>query len=303
MPGTIEECRLAGCDPETWVKKGWLDYLVAAEYNCTWPGLHVEQFSAFCRGRCTLYAQMGDQLGGSWAGKPRITGRGQAVHAAQPESYRGMLLTVEEARAAAYNFYTWGADGISFWNISCTTGTRGPQTGPEHRERMFHWMNEVIDPDRIRNNRKNYHYLPQWKGFSASKGNFAYRQEHYTPMGGFRGQTLEFPRTAINCRQAFKFRMADGRNGEKTNALLRFRMLEYSPRSRFQFDVNGQPIAGNSLSLVADPDNAELSAYWMELNLRDCSCFRGDNELGVTRLDQENTERNPYMEELEVIVG
>ena len=120
--GTLEECWNCGLDPKAWVKNGWVDYMVVCEPNCTWPMMHVEEFAAFTRGtKCELYAQMGDMMGGSWSGKPEIKDRGLAQSPAH-KGYSGMLLTSEEAKAAAYNFYTWGAQGISFWNIACNMG-------------------------------------------------------------------------------------------------------------------------------------------------------------------------------------
>jgi len=223
MPSTIEECRLAGCDPATWVKNGWIDYLIVAEHNCTWPGTHIEESKIFCKNRCEVYVQMGDMMGGCWQGKPRITGREIAQF---KESYNGMLLTNEEARAAAYNFYTWGADGIAFWNISCNTGTQGKWSGPASRKRIFGWMNRVIDLKKAKNGKRVYHYLPLYKGISQREPNYTYKEELRSPIGAFKGQVLTFSTEDAGKRKTFRFRMADGRTGDNGN-------LNYLPHHCF----------------------------------------------------------------------
>lgn len=163
MMSTVEECLNAGCDPETWAKNDMIDFLVVADYNYSYPNLKVEEFAAFCKGHCKLYAQMGDMLGGVWKGKPEIHDRGLASIPGE-KGYNSMILTNEEARACAANHYRWGADGIAFWNIACSIGTRGAKVGPEQRSRMLDWMNEVINPQKLFHQPRTYHYLPLYKG-------------------------------------------------------------------------------------------------------------------------------------------
>jgi hypothetical protein len=298
---TVDECWLAGCDAETWCRSGWIDYLIVAEHNCTWPGTRVDEFRPFCTGRCELYVQMGDMIGGAWRGQPRIAGRGVAQFR---DCYNGMLNTPEEARAAAHNYYAWGADGIAFWNISCNLGRQGKWGGPEQRERVFAWMNTVIDPARAQSGPHIYRYLPLYKGITQSgPRNYAFREELRSPNGAVKGQVLEFPPADTGRRKSFWFRMADGRNGERLSGLLRFRAFHCPAPHVLGVDVNGVPVEPTCFRVTPDPDNVEMGAVWFELDLAACPPLQGDNELGLTRTPTAPaTQRTPYVEELEVRV-
>jgi len=299
MPSTIEACWLAGCDPETWVRNGWIDYLVVAEHNCTWPGTRVDEFVPFCRGRCELYVQMGDMMGGVWQGKPRIVGRGVAQFA---EGYWGMLLSNEEARGAAANFFAWGADGVAFWNISCNIGNQGKWHSPEQRARTLGWMNEVIRPERVTTRPRTYHYLPLYKGIHIPERNYAYRENLCSPLGERKGQILEFPAAEVGQRKTFEFRLADGRDGSKVAGRLRFRVLHCDADSRVRVDVNGAVLDQGKVKRALDPDNQDISAWWFAIDLADCPPLRGDNELGLTWLEAPGA-AVPCVEELEITVS
>jgi len=304
MPSTIEECWLEGADVRTWVENGWIDYVVAAEYNDTWPGTRVDEFVPFCKGRCEVYAQMGNIIGSSWKGKPVITGRGEYLANDREPGYVSMRINNEEARGAAANYSAWGADGISFWNISCSTGTRGKgnEIGPEHRARMFAWMNEAIDPARVEAGKRTYHYVPLYKGLQESKSNYFYHGNLQSPLGGVRSQVLEFPAEDRGKRKAFRFRMADGRNGEKLAGTLRFRVLHCGQDAEVTVDVNGTVVEADKIGRTVDPANEDVGASWFELSLEDCPALRGDKELGLTCMG-EGGDKVPYMEELEARVG
>ena len=128
VPSTMNECFLAGLDVTACVKRGYFDYIIPSEHNCAWPGLNVEQFVAAAAGTgCKVYAHMNDMVGCMWTGKPEPEGRGVAK-APTWTGYHSMMNTPEEARAAAYNFYSWGAQGIGFWNIpnNCNPGYGKP---------------------------------------------------------------------------------------------------------------------------------------------------------------------------------
>ena len=300
VPATLQECELAGLDPKSWVEYGWVDFLVAADWNATWPDLPVEQFAAFTsETSCRLYAQMGDMMGGTWAGKPDVTGRGLA-YAPGRTGYGGMLLTSEEARAAARNHYAWGADGIGFWNIACNQGRGKWGHIPGQHERVWHWMNEVIDPDRVRAGARHYHFLPLYKRDRVLLRNYAWNEDLKTPTGGTRGQVLIF--TKQDERGVFIFRMADGRDGEPLEGVLRFSFHHTCAEDRFDVDINGATVDSSKLQRVYDAAGDPPCTRY-EIALSDCPPFRGDNELGLTWRGRGTPVQDiPYMEQLEVIV-
>ena len=309
---------LCGLDPRTWVEKGWLDYIIQCDFNCTDPQIPVAEFAEFCKDSpCTHHVRMGNMVGGRWGAKPFITGRKVVYH--RKRSYGGMILTPAEARGAAANAYGFGADGIGLWNLCCDTGLRHYQkTGKpdmaheQFVKNMHEWANEVASPDRVRAGRRVYHYLPIYKGEKVMDRNYPVNELRTGPAGQ-PAQIVKFPPKSLGFRQVFRFLMADGRDGGKLNGTLRLRMLQSTLEDRFALDINGKPINPAYVRRADEPDD-ELPAVWYEVGLSHCPPFAGQNELGITPLEVNLHpaldgdaaflyEPYPYMEELIVTVN
>ena len=71
IPESLHTCWLAWVDIETWVKKGWIDFVVISTWNNTDPQLPVDEFSRFTRpaGVDTIVT-MGNMIGSLSAGPP-----------------------------------------------------------------------------------------------------------------------------------------------------------------------------------------------------------------------------------------
>jgi len=304
---TIDESLGAGLDVAAWMKRGYLDYAIASEFNNSWPGLNVEQFVAAAEGTgCEVYGMMGDMIGSGWAGKPEPEDRGLA-RAAKRTGYQCMLNTPEEARATAANLYAWGAKGIGFWNMPNNFNMWGHgECGqfPEQRERILSWMLEAIDPERVRAGRRRYHYIPLYKrNFVGVKRNYKYLESWRSPHGAFKASTIYFNEGMQGVRQVFPFRMADGRDGEKLRGTFRFRMIHCTDEDAFGLDINGAPVPADKIRRTVDTTDPEMCWTWVEMDLAECPAFRGDNELGITwRSEADHALTVPYMEELDVTV-
>ncbi len=309
VPEGIRECWLAGVDAETWVRNGWIDYLIASTFNESNPQLAVDEFARFTRGRTQLLVSMGDMIGGTWSGPPKITGRGPGQFR---DSYSGMLMTPPEARAAAANYYAWGADGIGFWNVCTKMGTGGGKlrlTQEQARvqwERLWSWMNAALDRPALAREERYYHYLPlfKWATIPAPPNrNYAWYGQGQSPLGTLSTQILQFPADEVGIRKAYRFRMADGRDGSAVNALVRFRVFHLEPADVVEFDLNGWPVsAANVRASRLDAAALGLPGMQFELQLSHCTHFRGDNALGIIVHTAAKRAAVPYMEELEVIV-
>jgi hypothetical protein len=306
VPESVDACWLAGIDIRTWVEKGWVDYVAAATWNNTDPQLPVDQFAAFTKpAGVQLLVLMGNMIGAIWSGPPVIYNRDPAAmspkHAA---GYQGMLITEAEARAAAANYYAWGADGISLWNVGIHFG--GIETGsPAHRDRIKRWTHAVCDPAKLFEGKRWYHYLPMGKGISARKPpsrSYPWYDEGRSPLGHKNGPILEFTPESTGKRLAFPFRMADGRDGVPLKGSLRFRVFLLSPDDDLSIDINGKPVTPSDVSRRPVDPRAELPGICFTIDLEDCPPFEGDNELGLTLLSSGTREKIPYMEELEVFV-
>jgi len=301
VPDSIRSCWLAGLDPETWVRNGWISYVIVSTWNEADPQIRVDEFSRFTKGRTQLLVSMGNMMGGYWKGLPKVTDRGLAQFS---PSYSGMLLTAEEARAFANNYYAWGADGIHFWNISCDLGNRGLFAGQAQQSRTFLWMNAVSSPEKVLSGPRRYHYLPlhKWSVRMAPPDrNYPWYGKRQSPLGAVKTQILQFDEAGV--RQTYRFRMADGRHGEKLTGTLRFPIYFVQPEDHIEIDINGRPVADSKIKKTpCDRDAIGLPGLWIEVSLGDCPPFRGDNELGIILHTERTREAVPYMEELDVIV-
>jgi len=304
VPEGIRECWLAGLDPKTWVERGWIDYLTVATFNETDPQVPVEEFTSLTAGRnCQVLVAMGNMMGGVWTGLPKITDRGTAQFR---ECYYGMLLTPAEARACAANYEIAGADGISFWNISCNMGTKGKFCSPTNQKLTHAWMRAVIDRPGIWKAPRRYHYLPIYKwtrDVSPPARNYAFYDQGQSPLGTRKTQILRFPPTATGKRQTYRFRMADGRNGETLSGTLRFRIFHLRPEDRLAIDVNGAIVdRAKTQRSDLDPNTIGLPGAAFEVAFEDCPPLRGRNELGLTLESTARGGEVPYMEELDILV-
>ncbi|MAE64399.1 MAG: hypothetical protein CMJ18_09015 [Phycisphaeraceae bacterium] len=304
---TIEESFGAGLDVGAWMQRGWLDYVIPCEHNCSWPGLEVEQFVSAAEGTdCAVYGMMGDMIGGAWMSKPDPEPRGLA-RAEQWNGYCSMLNTSDEARATAANVYAWGATGIGFWNIPNNFNLfRHGKWGrsPEQQQRMLDWIHEAIDPDRIAAGTRRYHYVPIYKrDYHGVQRNYKYLECWRSQHGAFKGPTIFFNEGRRGARQVFPFRAADGREGETLEGTLRFRMLHCLDEDAFGVDINGTTVPAHDLERTEDRTDPEIPWTWVKLELANCPPLRGDNELGLTWRSTRDTGMNvPYMEELDMIV-
>ncbi len=298
---------LCGLDPRSWVERGWLDYLIQCDFNCTNPQVPVAEFADFCQGsRCTHHVRMGNMMAGGWGGKPVMSGRKTTAYKGN-RSYGGMVLTPEEARGAAANIYGFGADGIGLWNICCNMGDRhkAGATGPDRgkfQQDMMDWIAAVASPEAVESAPRCYHFLPIYKKETLPVRNYPVNGLYTGPTGSL-CQIVHFYPNSRCYRQVYRFRMADGRHGEKLVGRLRLRILSSTLDDAFALDINRVAIDGERIQCTFE-DDEELPAVWYEVELAHCPPFAGDNELGMTLTEYGRRDgvAVPYMEELEITV-
>ena len=309
IPESIEACWRAGVDIETWVKRGWVDYVVLSTWNNTDPNLPVGEFTRFTKpaGVDTIVV-MGNMIGSVYSGPPKILDRPIAMSAKhKSESYQAMLLTAAEARGAAANYYAAGADSISFWNVGIHFG--GEVTAaPEQRKRIAGWTQAVITPQRVYQGPRTYRYLPMGKGISSRKPpvrNYPWYDEGFSPLGQKNSPTLTFSNDQLGKRLVFPFQMADGRDGQPLQGKLTCWVYYLTDQDQLTVDINGKAVAaGNIRRLAAGQRRGGLPGQRLEISLADCPAFRGKNQLGLTLTKLVGQHKQPpYMEELEIVVA
>ena len=303
VPESIATCWLAGVDIETWVRRGWIDYIVISTWNNTDPQLPVDEFTRFTKpaGVDTIVV-MGNMMGCIDTNPPMILDRPEAMSAKHAKNYQGMLLTTSEARGAAANYYTWGADSISFWNVGIHFGNE-KTAAPRQRERIARWTQAVQSPRRVFSGPRTYRYLPMGKGISSRKPplrNYPWYDDGRSPLGHVNSPVL---RLLNDKRHTFPFRMADGRDGGKLKGKLTFWVYHLKKNDKLTVDINGKSVAPSKIHrFKAGLRRGGLLGERVEIALADCPPFRGKNILGLKIKTPTKKEFTPYMEELEVAV-
>jgi hypothetical protein len=307
VPESIDACWLAGVDIETWVKRGWIDYVVISTWNNTDPQIRVDQFARFTKpANVDTIVVMGNMIGSLSQPPPTILDRPIAMSAKhKTNSYLAMLITESEARGAAANYYMWGADSISFWNVGIHFGGEATAT-PEQRDRMKRWTHAVRSKDNVFSGRRTYRYLPMGKGISSRKPpvrNYPWYDEGRSPLGHRNSPTLTFGNETVGKRKAFPFRMADGRESEWLEGRLTFWCYRLEADDELLVDINGKSIDADKITRVpSGKRRGGVPGQRFEIALTDCPPFRGDNELGLTLNTSPGERQSPWMEELEIVV-
>ena len=303
---SIEACWRSGVDIETWVERGWVDYIVISTWNNTDPQLRVDQFAKFAKPQnVDLICVMGNMMGAVNSGPPFILDRPIAMSAKHAKSYMGMLLTESEARGAAANFYTGGADSISFWNVGIHFGSLATATS-EQIERMQRWTSAVANQKAVFSGPRTYRYLPMGKGMSDRAPplrNYPWYDEGYSPLGHKNSPTIHLGKASVGQKHAFPFLMADGRHGEKLDGKLTFWVYLLESPTQLTIDINGVQIPPEKVEAVkSGMRRGGIKGFRFEVALSNCPSFKGDNELGLTLNMANKADKIPYMEELEIVV-
>ena len=306
VPESLAACWLAGVDVQTWVKHGWIDYLVISTWNNTDPQLRVSEFSQFTRpaGVDTIVV-MGNMMGCIDVNPPLILDRPVAMSAKHGKNYQGMLLTAREARGAAANYYTFGADSISFWNVGIHFGSE-VTAGPEQQQRIAQWTSAVATREDVFSGPRTYRYLPMGKGISTRKPpvrNYPWYDENRSPLGHQNNPILRFGVGVNGDRQIFPFLMADGRDGRTIEGKMTFWIYHLDPTDELMVSINGRRVPPRKVRRLPTGDRrGGLPGQRVEIALGDCPPFAGENQLGLMISLPAGSERVPYMEELEVQV-
>ena len=99
VPQRLEECEYLGFDLATWIREGLVDFIVPSDFMHSDTNMKTEEFVRLAKGtHCKIYPAI----------HPRISMDGPNEH------YR--LMSLANFRAAAHNYYGFGADGISPYN-------------------------------------------------------------------------------------------------------------------------------------------------------------------------------------------
>ena len=151
VPQTIEECDFLGFDLATWIGEGLVDYVVPSDFMHTDTNMETEVFVKLAEGTdCKVYPGLHNRIS---LDKPN-------------EHYR--LMNLANFRAAARNFYAFGADGISPYNYQMSWGRRcmGVRSSAYASylwPAALGYLRELRNPDEISEHDRHYLLHSLWK--------------------------------------------------------------------------------------------------------------------------------------------
>jgi len=308
VPQLIGECEHLGFDIATWINEGLVDYVVPSEFFHTDTNMKTEDFVKLTEGTdCKVYPAIHNQISMD----------------APNEHYK--LMTQANFRAAAQNFYAFGAHGISPYNYQRAWGRR---FAAEVRAASYAcymwpaalgWLRELRDPAEMAEQDRHYLFYALHKK-RQTVGGYPSDENIYLNPGN---EVLEGSR---------RFRMAEDFSDPRLRATMQFKVLGLtdsgghrnvrSKGDRLEIRINDAVVPPEYVTIVYDkhPDEfrngqsvfegdplPEFHEYVIDLNWettgRQQPLIFGDNILTVRLLPPEaETKGEVSIEELECYV-
>lgn len=149
VPSTLEECDALGYDVKTWIREGLVDYVTPTDFWSTDFGARTEKFVALTKQTsCKVYPSL-----------------------SPPSSFPTpdrRFLTPAQYRAAANNFYAFGADGLSaynyFWTWAYQHGNVMAGLGTVWPTRSLEILTPLKNPAACRTGTRQYLAYTLWTG-------------------------------------------------------------------------------------------------------------------------------------------
>ena len=297
VPQSIEECAYLGFDLATWIKEGWVDYVVPSDFMHIDMNMKTEDFVNLTKGtRCEIY--------------PAIHNR---ISFDEPnEHYR--LMNLANFRAAAQNFYGFGADGISPYNYQFAFERRAVA----HRSSAYAaymwpaalgWLRELRDPDSIKQHDRHYLFYATWK------------KPHRSPSGFFHDENIYLDRAQPVLEGSRRFRMAEDFGDSHLRTTMQFKAVGLKDNEKLDIKINDKQAPIDYITRVADKNGQNVyegdtllpfCLYVIDMNWettgREQPLVFGDNRLSVRLVPAERGESDPEatgvvgIEELECYV-
>ena len=220
VPDVLEQCGAVGFDVEQWVRQSLVDYLVPSHFGHMDYNMRVEDFRRLTQNtKCRIYPSM---HGVYWTGHTRVGGF-------RPPHYR----------AAAHNFYAFGADGIATYNYQ---GGTMEQVLPRLRA-----LTPMRDPKILAEYDRDYRFFRRRSSIVAS-GEAAL---HY--------DVIHLDRAAENPRGTFEFRLGEDLSNPKVAATMRFVAVGANEQDVISVELNGQKVAAEQVSRLYFWDGTQRS--------------------------------------------
>ena len=293
VPQIMKECEYLGFDLATWINEGLVDFVVPSDFMHTDTNMKTEDFVKLCKGTdCKVYPGIHNRLA---MDKPN-------------EHYR--LMDLANLRAAAQNFYAFGADGISPYNYQFAFERRSfAHRSSAYASYMWPaalgWLRDLRDPEDIAEYDRHYLFYPLFK-----KAYFK------SPSGFFNDDNIYLDRAKGILEGARRFRMAEDMSNPRLRVTMQFKALGMAEDDRLEIRINDARVPIDYITRVFDKDGQSiyegdpLPAFhevtidlnWATTGRKQPLVF-GDNELAVRLLPMAGkSEGEVSIEELECYV-
>ena len=276
VPQSIAECDYLGFDLATWIKEGLVDYVVPSDFFHTDTNMKTEDFVKLAKGTdCKIYPAI----------HPMISMDGPNEH------YR--LMKLENYRAAAQNFYGFGADGISPYNYQRifqrrAFADRSSSTAAYMWPAALGWLRELRYPEQV--GQRDRHYL-----FYA-----VYKNPRKSPTGFSNDDNIYLDRAQPDRWGSRRFRMAEDFSDPRLRTTMQFKVLGLAEEEKLDIRINGTQVPIDYITYVQDKNGQNIfegdplgpfHLYVIDMNWgttgREQPLVYGDNRLSVRLIPSE----------------
>jgi hypothetical protein len=270
VPQNISECEYLGFDLSTWIQEGLVDFVVPSDFFHSDTNMKTEDFVTLAKGTdCKIYPAI----------HPMISMDGPNEH------YR--LMTPANYRAAAQNYYAFGADGISPYNYQRTferraSAHRSSSNAAYLWPAALGWLRELADRDEVL--RRDRHYL-----FYS-----IYKKPRKSPTGFSNDDNIYLDRAAEVLAGQRRFRMGEDFGDSMLRVTMQFKAVGLSPDDSLKIRINGVDVPLDYITRVQDKDGQNVyegdvlgpfDLYLVDMNWettgREQPLVFGDNTLWV----------------------
>ena len=266
VPSTMEECRLLGYDVKAWVQQGLVDFICPMDFAKTDYNTGTEEFTALTKGTQrkvypTVHPQYVD-----YTLRPTPTGEYPVMHT--PESYR----------AAAKNFYAFGADGVSAYNYQDHWVV---ENHTDQWPRTMSYLTGLRTPAAVSRGDRHYRFYPfhpHFPGVVDKHQRFVLHRRTGSPVATFPDPS-----------GSMRFRMAEDLTDPNLSAILKFKVTGLAEGDEFEVALNGEVIPADQFERTFD-DERGPPFYLYHTPLGSPPAKFGDNELRVRLAKSVGTE-------------
>ena len=223
IPSNLDECRGLGYDVAAWVDEELVDYLCPSDFYYTDFNCQVDDFVTLTEGTaCRVYP---------------------SIHPKSATHNRAWLLGPEHYRAAAKNFYAFGAHGVSpynyqhHWDSPVLPNPKGDSGPIDMWPTAMRYLTELTNITSIDARERHYLYHPLWSEHA----------EGHSPTLAYENHRIILDHSTGDSCGSFRFRLAEMVADEAISATLMFKVTYMIEADALEIRLNDHVISPASI--------------------------------------------------------